>query len=148
VPGSPGTEQVSGDSVTLPVSVEPGPTDVQVTGSSNDGAPPVGSEFLYTYQVKNNGPLPAFGVTFDDVLPSSILLAGGVAVDNGSCSSNVLSNSVHCEIGSLPVGQQSDISFPGSPTTTGVAADTGTVAMTATDTQPENNSFTVTVQPK
>lgn len=53
------------------MNVQPGPTDVQVTGSSNNGSPPVGSTFNYTFQVKNNGPIPAGGVTSDDALPAS-----------------------------------------------------------------------------
>ncbi|HET6793912.1 MAG TPA: DUF11 domain-containing protein [Acidimicrobiales bacterium] len=148
IPGSPGALQIIGDSVTLAVSVQPGPTDLQVTGSSNNGSPPVGSSFTYTYQVKDNGPLPAFGVTFNDTLPPSLHLAGTVSVDVGTCTASTATNSVHCDIGGLAVGQQSTISFAATPTTTGVFGDTGTVAMTGTDTQPANNSFTVTVQPK
>ena len=41
---------------------QPGPTDIQVTGSSSNGSPQVGSSFSYTFQVKNNGPLPAADV--------------------------------------------------------------------------------------
>lgn len=148
VAGSPGTLQVTGDSVALAVNVQPGPTDIQVTGSSNNGSPPVGSTFNYTWQVKNNGPLPAFDVTSSDPLPSAILLGSNLTVDNGSCTANILANSVQCDIGSLPVGQQSNISLSATPRSTGVFGNTATVAMTGTDTQPANNSFTVTVQPK
>lgn len=48
VPNSPGTLQIVGDSATLAVNVQPGPTDIQVTGSSNNGSPPVGSTFNYS----------------------------------------------------------------------------------------------------
>lgn len=148
IPGSPGAIQVLGDTVTMSVTVQPGPTDIQVTGSSNNGSPPVGSSFTYTFQVKDNGPLPASGVTFDDALPASIHLGSTLTVDVGTCAANITSNSVHCDIGSLAVGQQSTISFSATPTTTGVFGDTATIAMSGTDTQPANNSVTVTVQPK
>lgn len=147
VAGSPGTLQIIGDSVTLSVNVQPGPTDLQVTGSSNNGSPPVGSTFDYTFQVKDNGPLPAFGVTFDDALPASIRLLS-VSVDVGSCTANTVANSVHCNIGSLAVGQQSTIVIAASPTAAGSVTDTATVAMSNPDTQTANNTVSVTVQPK
>jgi hypothetical protein len=55
---------------------------------------------------------------------------------------------VHCDIGDLGVGQQSDVTFGATSTAAGAFADTATVAMTAADTHPANNQFTVTVQPK
>ena len=148
VPGDPGALQGVGDFVTLPVSTQPGPTDIQVTGSSNNGSPPVGGSFDYTFQVKDNGPLPAAGVTFDDALPASIMLGGTITVDNGTCSINAVTNSVHCDIGTLGIGQQSDIAIAATPTAAGAFADTATVAMTGADTHPANDAFTVTVQPK
>jgi uncharacterized repeat protein (TIGR01451 family) len=148
VPGEPGTLQLVGDSVTLSVNAQPGPTDVQVTGSSNNGGPPVGSVFTYTFQVKNNGPLPAFGVTFDDPLPATIALTGNVTTNDGACTASATSDSIHCDIGSLAVGQQATISFSATPTAAGAVANKATIAMIAPDTQPANNSVTVTVQPK
>jgi large repetitive protein len=143
-----GEFQSVGDSATLAVTAQPGPTDIQVTGSSNNGSPPVGSTFNYTFQVKNNGPLPAAGVTFDDPLPAAIALGSTLTVDNGTCAVDAAANSVHCDIGSLNVGQQSDITFSATPTAAGSFGNTATVAMTGTDTQPANNSVTVTVQPR
>jgi uncharacterized repeat protein (TIGR01451 family) len=148
IPDLPGALQIFSDSATLPVNALPGPTDIQVTGSSNTGSPPVGSRFNYTFQVKNDGPLPATGVTFDDPLPASVALVGTVTVDNGSCNANTVSNSVHCDIGDLGVGQQSDITFAATPTAAGVFGNTAKIAMTASDTHPANDQFAVTVQPK
>ena len=145
--GNGGFEAV-GDSATLTVSVQPGPTDLQVTGSSNNGSPPVGSTFNYTFQVKNNGPLPAAGVTFDDPLPAAITLGSTLTIDNGTCAADASANSVHCDIGDLGVGQQSTITFSATPTAVGSFGNTATVAMTGTDTHPANNSVTITVQPR
>jgi hypothetical protein len=114
-------------------------------GLIENGSPPVGNTFNYTYQVKS--PLPAFGVTFDDPLSPSILLGRSLTVDNGTCTTSVVSNSVYCDIGSLG-GQQSDISFSATPTVAGAFGNTATVGMTGDDIHPTNNSVTVTVQPK
>lgn len=148
VAGAPGVSQGVGDSVALTVNAQPGPTDVQVTGSANNGSPPVGSAFTYTFQVKNNGPVPGSGVTFDDSLPTAINPTGTLAVDVGSCAADPVSNHVHCDIGNLAVGQQATISFAATPTATGVFGNTATVAMTGQDTHATNNNVTVTVQPK
>ncbi len=148
IPDSPGALQIISDAATLTVDVEAAPTDIQVTGSANNGSPSVGSTFDYTFQVKNNGPSGAPGVTFDDALPPSILLGGQIAVDNGSCTLNPLSDSVHCDVGNLAVGQQSTIAFSATPWAAGVFANTGTVSMTAAERQPANNAFTITVQPR
>lgn len=130
------------------MNVQPGPTDIQVTSSSNNGSPPVGSTFTYTFQVKDNGPLPASDVTFDDTLPSPIQLGSTLTVDIGTCTADFADNSVHCDIGNLNTGQQATITFSATPTTTGTFGDTAVAGMAGTDTHPANNSVTVTVQPK
>ncbi|HLK66652.1 MAG TPA: DUF11 domain-containing protein [Bryobacteraceae bacterium] len=53
--------------------VAPAATDIQITGSASTGAPPAGSTFTYTYQVKNAGPWGTYGgITFVDDLPASL----------------------------------------------------------------------------
>jgi hypothetical protein len=64
----------------------------------------VGGSFNSTFQMKFSGPPPAAGVTFDDAPPASILLGGTVTVDDGTCSINAVTNSAHCDIGTLGVG--------------------------------------------
>ena len=148
IPAEPGAFQVVADEATLSVTVAAAPTDVQVTGSSNNGSPAVGSGFTYTFLVKDNGPVSASGVTFDDALPAGIVLAGSATTSVGTCTAGTAANSVHCDIGTLGVGQQATISFPATATATGTFADTATVALSSTDTQSANNSFTVTVRPR
>jgi uncharacterized repeat protein (TIGR01451 family) len=133
----------------LTVNVQPGPTDIQVTGSSNNGSPPLGGTFNYTFQVKNNGPIPAGGVTLDDALPASVHLVANPTIDLGSCTTSPTSNSVHCTIGDLGVGQQSTLSLAATPSAAGGAvANTATIAMTGIDIHPANNSVNVTIQPR
>jgi uncharacterized repeat protein (TIGR01451 family) len=147
-PGVPGALESFGDQATLPVTVQPAPTDVQVTGSSNNGSPARGSTFSYTFQVKDNGPQSAAGVTFDDSLPPAILLDSTLTISSGTCTANPAANSVHCDIGALSTGQQSNITFTATPTATGTFGNTATAAFSGTDTNPANNSVTVTVQPR
>jgi uncharacterized repeat protein (TIGR01451 family) len=148
LPGVPGAFFVVGDSATLNWTVSPGPTDIQVTGSSNQGSPPIGSVFTYAWQVKNNGPQAAYGVTFDDTLPAAIRLGSNLSVDNGTCTADFVAGTVHCDIGTLAVGAQSNITFTAQPTAAGLFANTAGVAMIGPDTKPASNTFTVVVQPK
>jgi uncharacterized repeat protein (TIGR01451 family) len=139
--------QILSTNLGFTVQVAPGPTDVQVTGSSNNGSPPVGSAFSYTFQVKDNGPQGASGVTFDDTLPATIGLTS-FSTSVGTCVGGASPNSVHCELGDLAVGQQATIVITAVATATGAATNTATTGMTGPDTQPANNSVGVTVQPR
>jgi uncharacterized repeat protein (TIGR01451 family) len=131
--------------LTLNVPVSPGPTDVQVTGSSNNGSPPVGQPFQYSFQVKDNGPQVADGVIFDDTLPASMQLVG-VSASVGSCSN--VGNAIHCDVGTLATGQQSNIVITAIPTAVGSVTDAATIGMTGLDTHPANDTVGVTVQPR
>ena len=140
---------VLAESAFLPINVLPAPTDIQVTGSSNNGSPPRGSQFLYTFQVKDNGPFGASNVTFDDTLPAGIELAGLPGSSGaGPCTADTASSSIHCDIGDLAVGQQAVITVPAIATGTGTFANTATIGMDGPDSHPDNNSVTVTVQPR
>ena len=121
--------------------------DVQVTGSSNNGSPPVGSPFAYTFQVKDNGSQGASGVIFDDTLPATIGLSG-VSTNVGTCTSDPTAGRVHCDLGDLAVGQQATIVINAAATATGTVTDTASTAMTGPDLQPANNTVGVTVQPR
>lgn len=53
--------------------VAPAATDIQLTGTASNGAPPAGSTFTYTYQVKNAGPWGTYGgIVFVDTLPAPL----------------------------------------------------------------------------
>ncbi len=71
------------------------------------------------------------------------MLGSTLTIDNGTCAANAAANSVHCDIGNLDVGQQSNITFSATPTAAGAFGNTAAIAMTGTDTQPANNSVTV-----
>jgi uncharacterized repeat protein (TIGR01451 family) len=145
LPIAGGGDQVLSASVSLTVPVSPGPTDVQVTGSSNNGSPPVGSQFSYTFQVKDNGPQGASAVTFDDFLPATMTLAGA-STDLGTCTTTA--DRVHCDLGDLGVGRQATIVITAVATALGPVTDTASIAMAGPDTHAANDTVSVTVQPR
>lgn len=128
-------------------------TDIQTVGSSNQGAPPVGLVFTYTFQVHNNGPYNTMdSVLFTDTLPAGIFVANSVgaptvATTRGSCSG---STAIACDLGRLAVGDSAVISITVLATTPGTFANSGTAILQSgqTDRAPANNTATVTVTSK
>jgi uncharacterized repeat protein (TIGR01451 family) len=120
-------------------------TDVQTTGSSNNGAPRVGSQFAYTFQVHNNGPFNTMDpVIFTDNLPAGVG-AVNVVSSRGSCSGTT---QVTCDLGRLAVGEQAVITVAvTAPATAQTFTNTGTATVQSgqTDRAPANNSASVTV---
>jgi uncharacterized repeat protein (TIGR01451 family) len=133
-------------SVDLVLQVNPAPTDVQITGSASTGSPPAGALFTYTFQVKNNGPQPAPGVTLSDPLPAALTFASASS-NLGTCSQ--AGGTVSCTIGDLGVGAQAVIAITvQAPSATGSITNTASASSTVADTQPSNNTVSVTVQVK
>lgn len=127
--------------------VLPAPTDVQVTGSSNNGSPPLGSLFTYTFQVKNNGPFATFGgVSFTDPLPASLTFVS-LTTNLGTCAGGA---TVSCALGDLAVGAQATIQITvRAPLTAQTIVNTASAAIGAqSDSNPANNSVSVTVTTK
>ena len=127
--------------------VAPAPTDVQVTGSSNNGSPPLGSSFIYTFQVKNSGPFATFGgVSFTDPLPANLTFLG-VSTSLGACAGGA---TVSCDLGDLAVGAQAIIQIVAqAPSSPQAIANTASVVIgQSPDRNPANNSVTVTVTSK
>lgn len=122
--------------------------DIQVGGSSNNGGPAVGASVLFTWQIKNNtGNATAPNVTFEITLPASFnLVNGSLSTSMGGCSIN--GQTLDCTTATLPGGQTMLVTYSITPTQAGSFTSTGTATSGATDTQPSNNSFPVTIQPK
>jgi uncharacterized repeat protein (TIGR01451 family) len=143
--------------------VAPAATDVQITGAASTGAPTVGSTFTYTYQVKNAGPWGTYGgIVFVDTLPASLTYAGsfvtflspltGQPVQVQLCSAVV--QAVVCPLFDMQNGGttgQATITL--TVTASSVAqqiVNTASVhtVLPQTDSNPANNSVTVTVTTK
>ena len=144
--------------------VAPGATDIQIKGAASNGAPPAGSTFTYTYEVKNAGPWGTFGgITFVDTLPASLSLVSAavnavspltgqvVAID--SCS--VVGQTVMCPLGELQaaggVNQQHTVMLTvAASATPQQIVNTASVLtrLPQTDSNTANNSTTVSVVTK
>jgi uncharacterized repeat protein (TIGR01451 family) len=117
---------------------------LQVSGSASTGSPALGLTFSYVYQVKDNGPWPAPGVTFSDALPAQVGLVG-VTTSTGSCTQTA--GTVSCAFGDLAVGGQATVTISvQAPSVADSITNTVSVASGATDRQPSNNTVSVTVQ--
>ena len=129
----------------LPVPIAPAPTDVQVTGSASTGSPARGANFHYTFQVKNSGSQPANGVTFTDSVPAGETLIAAGTDNFAPCT--LSGGTVICSLGDMATGAQVLVTVGvGAPTQAATLTNTGSAFATNGDTQPSNNSFSVTVQ--
>jgi uncharacterized repeat protein (TIGR01451 family) len=119
-----------------------------VTGSSNNGGPAVGTNVLFTWQIKNNtGNVTAPNVTFETNLPASFnLVAGSLSTSIGGCSIN--GQTLDCTTASLGGGQTMIVTYSITPTQAGSFTTTGTDTSGAKVLQPSHTTFPVTIQPK
>jgi len=126
-------------------------TDIQVTGAAQNGGPNAGSIDTYTWQIKNNqGTVNAPNVVFTNVLPSNLQFATASSTI-GSCSTppdGAAGGTVTCSAASLPGGQTMVVTVNVIVTQAATIATTGSATFQGTDTNPNNNSFTVTIKSK
>jgi uncharacterized repeat protein (TIGR01451 family) len=125
--------------------------DVQISGSASTGSPSAGSNFTYTFQLKNSGPGVAVGAALTDPLPAGTGFAGAVA--NGSstvCNPSTDANgvtTVNCALGDMASGTQQVITLNVTgPAAAGTYTNTATAGSTVTDPQPSNNQSVVTIK--
>jgi uncharacterized repeat protein (TIGR01451 family) len=124
--------------------------DIQITGSSNNGGPTVNSNVTFTWQVKNStGNVTAPNVNFETTLPGSFQLVNANS-SLGSCTLPPpgLGGTLTCSTATLPGGQTMIVTYVVTVTQAGSFGTTGTATSGAQDTNPNNNSFSVTIQPK
>jgi uncharacterized repeat protein (TIGR01451 family) len=124
--------------------------DIQITGSSNNGGPAVGSNVTFTWQVKNNtGNATAPNVNFETTLPGTFsLVSANTSIGGCTLPPPGLGGTLTCSAASLPGGQTMIVTYVVQVTSAGSFTTTGTATSGATDTNPNNNSFSVTIQPK
>jgi uncharacterized repeat protein (TIGR01451 family) len=131
----------------LSIPIAPAPTDVQVSGSASTGSPARGANYFYTFQVKDGGSQPAFGVTFTDNVPAELTLVSASTNTGAPCT--LANGTVTCTLGDIAVGAQVNVTVNvTAPTTPMTLTDTGSASDTNGDTQPGNNAVSVTVQIK
>jgi uncharacterized repeat protein (TIGR01451 family) len=124
--------------------------DIQVVGSSNNGGPAVGSNVTFTWQVKNNtGNATAPNVAFEAQLPATFqLISANTSIGSCTLPPPGLGGTLDCLTATLPGGQTMIVTYVVSPTQAGSFTTTGTATSGAQDTNANNNSFPVTIQPK
>lgn len=126
-------------------------TDIQVGGSAQNGGPAVGSADTFTWQIKNNqGTVNAPGVVFTSAMPASFRF-GSVTPSQGTCSAPAagsLGGTISCSLGTINGGNTAIVTVNFTPTLAGTFSTTGSATFAGTDTNPANNSFTVTIGPK
>jgi uncharacterized repeat protein (TIGR01451 family) len=148
--------------------VAPAATDIQITGAASTGSPSLGSNFTYTYQIKNAGPWGTFGgMILADTLPASLTYVSSSIVegtldrntgqevqftDPNGCSA--VGQSIVCSLRDMTIGgltNQATIKL--TVTAPGVAQKIANTASVHTvspqgDSNPANNSVTVSVTPR
>ena len=143
------TDPVTGSPVFTVVadteSASPGPVDLQISGSSNQGQPSIQSTYTYTYVVKNAGPwATSGGVRFADPLPDSLTFVA-VATTAGSCTGGP---TVSCALGDLANGAQATVAItveaPGLAESIANTAS-ASLAPPQSDTNPGDDSVTITI---
>ncbi len=135
-------------SVTTSVAVPPTTTDVQVTGSAQNGGPNHGTADTFTWQIKDNQSIVANAVVFTSTMPSSFQFTSASANAGGVCvtpAPGSFGGVITCRTASLPGGQTMTVSVNFVPTVVGTIPTAGSATFTGTDTNTANNSFTVTI---
>ena len=130
----------------------PSTTDIQTTGSAQNGNPVHGAADTFTWQIKNNqGSVTASCVSFtaSTTAPAGASLAiSSVSTTIGTCS--VANNAVSCTIGTIGGGQTAVVSVTAVPSS---AEPANSYSMTgnaqlgpgSTDTNIANNASTVLI---
>jgi uncharacterized repeat protein (TIGR01451 family) len=127
---------------TISMAIAPAPTDVQVTGFASTGSPKLGSDYTYTFQVKDNGPWVAPGVTFSDAVPSLVTVVEANSTA-GTCS--FTSGTLSCDLGDIAVGAQQVVTVTvQAPSTAQTYSDTARVTMADTGSRPGTDVKAVT----
>lgn len=151
--GIPVTDPTAADdsaSVAITISGAVSTTDIQLTGSAQNGGPAVGTGDVLTWQVKNGNNQVANAVVFQQTLPSSFLFLSA-SPNVGSCSapaSGTFSATILCSVSSLAVGQTMVVTVNFVPTASGGIGTTAQATFNGTDTNPVNNTGAVVLQVK
>lgn len=125
-------------------------TDVQVTGSSNNGNPVHGTPVTFTWQIKDNqgstaANCSAFTATAAAPTGDSLTI-NSASTTQGSCA--IVSNQLSCALGTIAGGATVTVTISATPSAAAPANSygmTGVANFTGTDTNTANNSSTVLI---
>ena len=142
-----GTGAASLPSNAVTPTAPPTTTDIQVTGAAQNGGPSVISQDSFVWQIKNNQTTVANTVSFSTTLAPQMVFQS-VTSNTGQCTggpSGVAGATITCSLNSLPGGQTQVVTVFVTFNATGTMSTSGHASFNGTDTNPGNNSFTVTI---
>lgn len=138
-------------SLNTALSQPPTTTDLQVTGSPQNGGPTSGPNTTdtITWQIKNAQNQPANGVVFTATLPVGLPFVS-VTTNTGSCSGPAVGNggTITCNAPTVAAGTTMIVTVTFGVPGPGTLSSTGHVSFNGTDTNSQNDNFTVTLNAK
>lgn len=138
-------------SVNTAVTPPPTTTDLQVTGSPQNGGPTSGpnTSDTITWQIKNAQTAVANLVVFSTTLPAGLTF-NSVSSSIGSCQALPAggSGTITCNASSISGGQTMIVTVNFGVPSAGTFSSKGSVSFNGTDTNTGNNTFTVTINAK
>ena len=130
------------------ITAPPTTTDLQVTGSAQNGGPTSGpaTTDTYTWQIKNAQNAAANAVIFTATLPAGLPF-NSVSTSAGSCTAPPVgaTGTITCNAASVAAGQTMIVTINVSVPGPGVLSSTGHASFNGTDTNTPNNTFSVTI---
>jgi uncharacterized repeat protein (TIGR01451 family) len=138
-------------SLNTAITAPPTTTDLQVTGSPQNGGPTSGptTTDAITWQIKNAQNAPANAVVFTATLPAGLPFAS-LSTSAGACSAPPAGSggTITCTAPTVAAGQAMIVTVNFSVPAAGVLSSTGHASFNGTDTNTPNNTFTVTLNAK
>lgn len=133
------------------VTPPPTTTDLQVTGSPQNGGPTSGPNTAdtITWQIKNAQNSPANLVVFTAGLPAGLPF-NSVSTSNGSCTGPAVGSggTVTCNASTIAAGQTMIVTVNFGVPAAGSFTSTGHASFNGNDTNTPNNTFSVTINAK
>ncbi len=146
---TPGDEQASS---TTAINVPQTTTDIQVTGSAQNGGPNVGQADTYTWQIHNGGNQVANAVRTSILLPTSLGFQTVSSTLGGTCQGpapGTAGGEIVCNVASIGVGQTELVTINVTVLQAGsISSTAGPATFSGTDTNNANNSNTVVINAK
>jgi uncharacterized repeat protein (TIGR01451 family) len=129
----------------------PTTTDLQVTGSAQNGGPTAGPETsdTLTWQIKNGQNSVANAVQFNTTLPPGLTF-NSVSTSIGTCQPLAAgaSGTITCTAASIGGGQTMTVTVNFGVPAAGSFISSGQASFIGTDTNNANNSFEATINAK
>lgn len=129
----------------------PTTTDLQVTGSPQNGGPTSGptTTDTFTWQIRNAQSQAANLVTFTATLPAGLPFAS-LTTSTGSCTAPAVGSvgTITCNVATIAAGQAMIVTVTVNVPGAGTFSTTGHGVFNGTDTNTPNNTFTVTINAK